>query len=317
MDISRITLIVIGALASIIAAGAIIAQPLSSAVGTGDNETSMNEEESAISEGDQTILAADDTTGENEVVMQGTLSSPGEEGGPFQVIDILPPREDGKTYVGMISFTATKPIFVAPMQTFGVGDKTLDPSFGDLLVFPGGPNGTLVAPAIITPEYSEQIESQIPIPETFSASVSFAGNGLSVGNLNGEPFLVSYTLRATVHTTEVEDNVESAITNQTEVNGTRVSIVAGSAALTDTAYDPNPVTISVGDNVTWVNDDPDPHTVTSGNFSAADAGQEFDSGYMGPHKSFTHQFNEPGEFEYFCILHPGMVGKVIVEGEEL
>jgi plastocyanin len=43
-----------------------------------------------------------------------------------------------------------------------------------------------------------------------------------------------------------------------------VSIVSGSSSLTDTAYRPDPVQISVGDTVPWTNDDSQPHTVTSG-----------------------------------------------------
>src|SRR5215213_3147468 len=46
--------------------------------------------------------------------------------------------------------------------------------------------------------------------------------------------------------------------------GTSVSIVSGSSSLTDTAYQPNPIQVSVGNTVTWTNDDSQPHTVTSG-----------------------------------------------------
>ena len=259
---------------------------------------------------DETEISA---TSQRVVTMQGTLSSPGAQAGPFQVIDILPAREDGRVYVGWITFTATQPVMVAPFQTYGVSNETLGIEFGDLFVFPGGPNGTLIAPALITPQYEEQAGSQIPQPETFSASVPFAGNGLAVGNLNGDSFLISYTLHAVTYIPQVTDNVESAVTNETEVEGVRVSIVPGAAFLNDTAFDPNPVTIQVGDNVTWVNDDPDPHTVTSGSIGAPDAAQEFDSGYMGPNRAFTHRFDEAGEYDYFCIIHPNMVGTVVVE----
>lgn len=43
-----------------------------------------------------------------------------------------------------------------------------------------------------------------------------------------------------------------------------VSIASGSSNLTDAAYQPNSVQISVGDTVTWTNDNSQPHTVTSG-----------------------------------------------------
>lgn len=309
------------ALAAVIAAGITVIQVSASATsldaGTGDElTTSSNQNGNMI---DDPMMSANDTAtaqvSKRVVTMQGTVSSPGAQGGPFQVIDLLPVREDGKVYVGWLTFTATKPIMVAPMQTFEVANETLAPDFGDLLVFPLGPNGSLFAPALMTPEYSEAPESQIPLPEIYTASVPFAGNGLSVGNLNGEQFLISYTLHAVTYVPEVSNNVESARTNDTEVEGTRVSIVPGSAFLNETAYDPNPVTVGVGENVTWVNDDPDPHTVTSGSFATPEAGQEFDSGYMGPNRSFTHRFDTAGEYEYFCIIHPNMVGTVIV-GEE-
>ena len=45
-------------------------------------------------------------------------------------------------------------------------------------------------------------------------------------------------------------------------NTTRISIVSGAFRLTDTAYQPNPTNIKVGDSVIWTNDDSSTHTVT-------------------------------------------------------
>jgi plastocyanin len=251
----------------------------------------------------------------NTVALQGTASSLGDEAGPFQVIDILPPRFDGNIYEGMISFTATKPILVAPLHTFNVANETLDPDFGQLFVFPGVPNGTMIAPGVTMPDYAtqDQINSDIPMPKTYSATVPFTGSGLSVGRLDGEKFLISYTLHATVHPAQSIDNVQSAITNQTQVEGTNATIVSGAASLNDTAFSPNPIEIDRGDTVTWINKDMDPHTVTSGSPGDEDAGDEFDSGYMGPQSNFSHKFEDSGEFEYFCEIHPNMVGTVSVD----
>src|SRR5919109_4374840 len=93
---------------------------------------------------------------------------------------------------------------------------------------------------------------------------------------------------------------------------TGVSIVPGSSSLTDTAFQPNPVQVSVGDTVTWTNDDTQPHTVTSGQNGQQDG--EFDSSIMAPQQTFEHTFTEegPGEYPYYCILHPNMVGTVSV-----
>jgi plastocyanin len=59
-----------------------------------------------------------------------------------------------------------------------------------------------------------------------------------------------------------------------------ISIVPGSSSLTDTAFQPNPVQVRVGDTVTWTNDDSQPHTVTSGQNGQLDS--RFDSSIMAP-----------------------------------
>ncbi|MDP8888595.1 MAG: multicopper oxidase domain-containing protein [Thermoproteota archaeon] len=91
---------------------------------------------------------------------------------------------------------------------------------------------------------------------------------------------------------------------------TGVSIVPGSSSLTDDSYDPNPAQVSVGGTVTWTNDDSQPHTATSGENVTPDG--VFDSGIMGPAATFEHTFTEAGEYPYFCLLHPNMVGTVSV-----
>jgi plastocyanin len=96
---------------------------------------------------------------------------------------------------------------------------------------------------------------------------------------------------------------------------TSVSIVPGSSSLTDTAYQPNPVQVSVGDTVTWTNDDTQPHTVTSGQNGQPDG--KFDSSpnfnpLMAPGQTFEHTFTEAGQYPYYCALHPNMVGTVSV-----
>jgi plastocyanin len=91
---------------------------------------------------------------------------------------------------------------------------------------------------------------------------------------------------------------------------TSVSIVPGSSTLTTDAFSPNPIQVSVGTTVTWTNNDAQPHTVNSGE-NAAPSGL-FDSPIMPPAGTFEYTFTEAGEFPYFCILHPNMVGTVSV-----
>ncbi len=96
---------------------------------------------------------------------------------------------------------------------------------------------------------------------------------------------------------------------------TSVSIVPGSSSLTDTAFQPNPVEVSVGDTVTWTNGDTQPHTVVSGQNGTPDG--KFDSSpnfnpLLVPGQTFSHTFTEAGQYPYYCALHPNMVGTVSV-----
>lgn len=91
-----------------------------------------------------------------------------------------------------------------------------------------------------------------------------------------------------------------------------VSIVKGAALLRDKAFKPNPIIIHAQDSINWINKDDVVHTVTSGSsFSSPDRGQEFDSGMLGG--SYTHKFVKSGTYNYFCQIHPTMVGKIIVK----
>ncbi len=81
------------------------------------------------------------------------------------------------------------------------------------------------------------------------------------------------------------------------------------------AFNPMEITIQVGESVTWTNQDIVPHTATSGNPGDEDLGSIFRSPTLFQGGTFTHTFNDAGEFVYFCEVHPGMMrdAKVIVE----
>lgn len=77
-------------------------------------------------------------------------------------------------------------------------------------------------------------------------------------------------------------------------------------------YEPNLVTVSVGDTVSWMNNDNQIHTATSGSPTTGPSGM-FDSDIISAGKSFHHTFKTEGTFDYYCIVHPWMLGTVIVE----
>ena len=85
---------------------------------------------------------------------------------------------------------------------------------------------------------------------------------------------------------------------------TVVSSGTTQVVIENSKFMPTDLVISVGTTVEWVNKDSVDHTV---NLENGDLDELLPQGATG-----TFTFNEKGEFRYFCKLHPGMQGSVIV-----
>ncbi len=72
------------------------------------------------------------------------------------------------------------------------------------------------------------------------------------------------------------------------------------------AFDPESLTVAVGDSVVWTNRDDMPHTVTSND------GETFASAGLDTDDQFSFRFTEAGSYPYFCTIHPVMTGTIIV-----
>ena len=72
------------------------------------------------------------------------------------------------------------------------------------------------------------------------------------------------------------------------------------------AFSPNITAVTLGSTVTWTNNDPVAHTVTS------DSGTELASSLIAPGSTFIHKFDTKGIFDYHCSIHPMMKGEIVV-----
>jgi hypothetical protein len=119
-----------------------------------------------------------------------------------QTINILPHRDDGASYKGVLTFTATEPVGV------GIGHKlpvnkdilsqnqseelrdlttvTYNEKGGEL-----GDLGLMSASSIINPDYGVS-------PPYFSASIPFAGSNLYLTTQQSEPFVAVYEVSADI-----------------------------------------------------------------------------------------------------------------------
>ena len=86
--------------------------------------------------------------------------------------------------------------------------------------------------------------------------------------------------------------------------------------LDNLCYSPFEQKLSGGEIVLWTNIDSSSHTVTSGNPQDGKSGS-FDSGIISPQNNFSHKFNDLGSFQYYCELHPWMIGIVIVGDDKI
>jgi plastocyanin len=105
--------------------------------------------------------------------------------------------------------------------------------------------------------------------------------------------------------TETEDTTTETETD-TETD-TAVSTGAAAVDIANFAFNPATIEVTVGDTVTWTNNDSAAHTATQ-----LPSGSGFQSGTLDPGASFSFTFDTPGTYDYHCEFHAGMTGQVIV-----
>jgi plastocyanin len=83
---------------------------------------------------------------------------------------------------------------------------------------------------------------------------------------------------------------------------------APTVIISDFAYQPRELTVSPGTTVTWINRDDVPHTATAEGDSPA-----FDSKALDTDDKYSFTFTAPGQYPYYCKVHPHMKGLIIVK----
>jgi plastocyanin len=236
-----------------------------------------------------------ETKSPSETVKTGTIQSmqdPGLGHESHQLAVILPPSDS--MYSGILAYSASEPIQLVSLKG------------------PLAPGQT--APATWTPDGTTIFELTLVDPNSAMGTWEFSGNALAVHTMKTTPFTASYTVSATA--TASAPPKETAPEPVQKPMSATVSLPSGSSLpgceTTNECFIPATVTIGVGGTVTWTNDDTAAHTVTSGTVSNGPDGK-FDSSIFMARGTFSHTFSEAGQYDYFCIVHPWMTGKVIVE----
>ncbi|MGA9169385.1 MAG: hypothetical protein WBZ20_04480 [Nitrososphaeraceae archaeon] len=102
-----------------------------------------------------------------------------------QLVMAIPPRSDGKVWVGIVTWTASKPVEVVVLHGYN-SSVTADAAHGQPLTAPFG-KGSVAISLVKTP-------SGTPVA---SGSMPFVGNAIAFHTLNGDKFVVTYSADAT------------------------------------------------------------------------------------------------------------------------
>ncbi|RKP44497.1 hypothetical protein D7Z26_26675 [Cohnella endophytica] len=146
---------------------------------------------------------------------------------------------------------------------------------------------------VFLPASPKKINGLLMVPLRF-VSEAFGANVL-LDRKKGE-----VVVTATMKVGSSDAGHEHGTKGGSEGNDSPLTIVIDKAA-----FMPKKLTIRKGQTVTWINQDTMSHTVY-------DLGDSFSSRDLPPNQSYSHLFDQPGTYTYYCSIHPSMVAEIEV-----
>ena len=152
-----------------------------------------------------------------------------------------------------------------------------------------------------------------PALEESTNSIKEAGQEIKESGSEALEKVKETTKQVVEETKEFGDTAKELATSK--VPSRLVSIPLGTAIpgceKVDLCYDPPSLIIFTGGEIIWKNNDSSSHTVTSGN-NIEGPNEIFDSGLIRSGSTFSFKFEEPGQYDYFCMIHPWAKASVTV-----
>ena len=226
-----------------------------------------------------------------------SMQDPGIGHETHQLAVLLPPSD--KIYKGTLQYDASEPIQLVTLRG------------------PLAPNEFTAKP-IWTPDGETKFELTLVDQNSAKGTWDFSGNALAVHTFNENQFTVDYKLDYTETAPAkkmMEEQKKEAPAAKAGPKTVVVTVPAGTSVPgceeTNECYLPPSVSVNVGDTVSWDNVDTAAHTVTSGTPADGPDGK-FDSSLLMGGKTFEVTFDTAGSYDYFCMVHPWMIGDVQV-----
>lgn len=254
------------------------------------------------------------------VAADGSLYVAVLEGGSFaagaaSIVNVTPDGTVSEVWTGLTAVTAVAvgpdgTLFALEMGSGGAGDMTsVERDSGQVVRQTGAASSSPVATGFDVPiamAFGPDLGLYVSSP-AFSLD-SLAGSIVRLDTSQGQVMTVGSDLLATSpcidHTTPTPSSSPEASPSS---GGSTPAAAAGPEVdIQNFAFGPATLTVSVGDTVTWTNNDTVPHTATA-------SGGAFDSGTIGAGDTFTFTFTEAGSFDYVCNFHPNMMATIVVQ----
>ncbi len=89
-------------------------------------------------------------------------------------------------------------------------------------------------------------------------------------------------------------------------SATKASTSTNTITIDNFSFNAQTLTVPAGTQVTWINRDDVPHKIVS-------TDKKISSPVLDTDGRFSYTFTAAGTYEYYCSIHPTMVGKVIVK----
>jgi plastocyanin len=130
---------------------------------------------------------------------------------------------------------------------------------------------------------------------------------LKISNVNNFDTSGEFSFKVTETKTEIIFDRSIEITLNSSIPGCELDF---------SCYLPYEEKLSGGEIILWTNIDSTAHTVTSGN-PVEGKSDYFDSGIIPPGNNFSQKFEDVGLFQYYCELHPWMLGVISVDDSKI
>jgi len=130
---------------------------------------------------------------------------------------------------------------------------------------------------------------------------------LRISNVNNFDTSGEFSFQVTEPITEIVFDKSIEIALNSSIPGCELNF---------SCYLPYEEKLSGGEIVLWKNIDSTAHTVTSGN-PVEGKSDYFDSGIIPPGNNFSQKFDDMGKFQYYCELHPWMLGIISVNDSKI